>query len=558
MKLNIYLTAMFLSLSICSFGQEAKTQGKTPTGQEKFPLKEYKELPQLKMPNKDEWKDVKKPMASWGDIDIRYEKHSVPVNSVSKTRKVKGWRGERVSLQAVVWTPKELENLTYNLTDFRKGSSIIPSDCAETGFVRYVMGDGLNEKGGGCGHRRDFTKYDSVMVADCIDSYLESMSLAPMSATGIWVTCSIPRDAQPGRYSGKLMISDGDILISELKVELTVEENILPLPEDWKFHLDLWQNPFAVARYHQVPLWSKEHFDAMRPIMERLADAGQKVITTSIMDKPWNGQTEDPFLSMISWIKKVDGTWEYKFDVFDLWVEFMMSCGITQQIDCYSMVPWRLSFRYYDQASDSFKSLEATPGEKAYEDHWMPMLKAFADHLKEKGWFDICTIAMDERDMEIMKETIKVIRKADKDFKIAFAGGYHPEIIDEIYDYCLAWRHTYPEGVIDKRREQGKKTTYYTCCSEGKPNTFLFSDPAEAFQLSFEMISRNSDGYLRWAYNSWPLEPLLDARFRTWSSGDTFLVYPGNRNSIRFERLRDGIEEFEKVKYLGEGQGLNN
>lgn len=38
----------------------------------------------------------------------------------------------------------------------------------------------------------------------------------------------------------------------------------LPAPAEWAYHLDLWQNPFAVARYYQVPLWSKEHFDAMR------------------------------------------------------------------------------------------------------------------------------------------------------------------------------------------------------------------------------------------------------------------------------------------------------
>ena len=35
-----------------------------------------------------------------------------------------------------------------------------------------------------------------------------------------------------------------------------------------------------------------------------------------------------------------------------------------------------------------------------------------------------------------------------------------------------------------------------------------------------------------------------------WPSGDCFLVYPGNRSSIRFERLRDGIENYEKINLL--------
>lgn len=68
--------------------------------------------------------------------------------------------------------------------------------------------------------------------------------------------------------------------------------------------LDLWQNPFAVARYYQVPLWSQAHLDAMRPLMKMLADAGQKIITASIMHKPWNGQTEDFFETMVTWMKR--------------------------------------------------------------------------------------------------------------------------------------------------------------------------------------------------------------------------------------------------------------
>ena len=550
LSMLLSLTAIF-SLSVHMSAQEAKTQGKTPTGQEQFPLYEYAELPQLKMPVEAEWKGVKTAAASWGDIDTRYEKHSVPVSSVTKTAKIKGWRGEKVSLQAVVWTPAELKGLTYTLSDLKKGTAVIPASCTETGFVRFVMGDGLFPKGGGCGHRKDFTQFDSVMMADCIDQYLKSTDLAPMSTQGIWLSCRIPRDAEAGKYTGKLTISDGTKKISDLKIELTVENQTLPEAADWKFHLDLWQNPFAVARYYQLPLWSKEHFDAMRPLMTRLADAGQKVITASIIDKPWNGQTEDPFKTMVTWIKKVDGTWEYKYDVFDRWVEFMMDCGIKNQINCYTMVPWKLSFRYFDQATDSFMEVKAAPGEPEYEELWLPMLQSFASHLREKGWFDICTIAMDERKLPLMLETIKVIRKADKDFKIAFAGHYHEEIIDDIYDYCLGWRFTYPEGMIEKRRAEGKKTTYYTCCSEPEPNSFTFSQPHESFRLTFEILSRNADGYLRWAYNSWPLEPLLDSRFRQWSSGDTYLVYPGNRTSIRFERLVDGIEEFEKIKALG-------
>lgn len=55
---------------------------------------------------------------------------------------------------------------------------------------------------------------------------------------------------------------------------------------------------------------------------------------------------------------------------------------------------------------------------------------------------------------------------------------------------------------------------------------------------------------MRWAYNSWPGRPEYDSRFRTFASGDTYQVYPYARTSMRFERMIDGIEAFEKVKIL--------
>ncbi len=55
---------------------------------------------------------------------------------------------------------------------------------------------------------------------------------------------------------------------------------------------------------------------------------------------------------------------------------------------------------------------------------------------------------------------------------------------------------------------------------------------------------------LRWSYNSWVENPLTDSRFRTWPAGDTYMVYPDARSSIRFERLIEGIQDAEKIRVL--------
>ena len=58
------------------------------------------------------------------------------------------------------------------------------------------------------------------------------------------------------------------------------------------------------------------------------------------------------------------------------------------------------------------------------------------------------------------------------------------------------------------------------------------------------------DGMLRWSYNSWPADPVRDSRFTAWPAGDTYLVYPEGRSSIRFERLVEGIQDWEKIRSL--------
>ena len=110
------------------------------------------------------------------------------------------------------------------------------------------------------------------------------------STQAIWINCQVPQTVSPGVYRGTVEVKDGDNRLSTLKMDIKVSSRVLPAPSQWAFHLDLWQSPFAVARYYQVPLWSQAHIDAMRPVMKMLADAGQKIITASIMHKPWNGQ----------------------------------------------------------------------------------------------------------------------------------------------------------------------------------------------------------------------------------------------------------------------------
>ena len=513
---------------------------------------DYAELTDTK-PHDDEnvWNKLPAtPQISWGSTDIRYKKLDVPVLSKANSLKTKAWRGERVNMQAVVWTKTDLSDVRLSVSDLTSGSAVIPSSAVKPSFVRYVMTDELNKDGrGGCGYRPNKADWDSSVVADVL--YKPELKAIKANTTQpVWVQVWVPQTVKAGNYKGTLTLSGNGFTDLKLTMEIQVSEHVLPLPAEWAFHLDLWQNPYAVARYHQTPLWSEAHFEAMRPVMQILAGAGQKVITTTIMHKPWAGQTEDHFDSMVGKTKKIDGAWSYDYTVFDKWVTFMMSMGIDKQINCYTLIPWASTFDYFDQATNRIQFVEATPGDAAYEDYWGAFLKDFATHLRQKGWFERTTIAMDERKMDAMKEAIKVIRKADPAFKITLAGNYYAEIEPELYDYCVPFNHNFPEETKQSRGKAGTFSTYYTCCAEARPNTFTFSPPAEAAWIGWHAAERGYDGYLRWAYNSWTTEPLLDSRFRTWAAGDCYLVYPYGYSSIRMERMIEGFQDYEKIRIL--------
>ena len=533
---NILLSVLFFTGTISIYAQIADS---------------YRELPNPVQTDLTQWDKVNTPKVSWGSTDVRYKKEVPPSVDIMKNLTLSAWKGERVCAQFVIWSSEEIKELNFSAGELRNGEESIGKEHLTTAFVRYVMTDELNKDGnGGCGQRPDPTKFDSTLVADPIDHITPSLLIPSHSTQGGWVSIHIPSQVKAGAYRGTILVKDGEKVISTLGITVNVGQRTLPPPSEWAFHLDLWQNPYAVARYYQVTPWSKEHFDYMRPHMKLYADAGGKSITASIMHKPWNGQTYDYFESMVTWIKKADGTWMFDYTVFDKWVEFMMEMGIRKQINCYSMVPWKLSFRYFDQATNSLQSVSTQPGEAVYEDMWLAMLRSFAAHLKQKGWFGITYISMDERPMETMLKTLEIIRKADKDFKVSLAGAYHKELVYELDDYCVALRMKYPEDVKRQRKQAGKVTTFYTSCEEACPNTFSFSPPAETEWFAWYSAKEGLDGYLRWALNSWVKHPLQDSRFHTWAAGDTYLIYPGGRSSLRFEHLIDGIQAYEKIRLL--------
>ena len=361
------------------------------------------------------------------------------------------------------------------------------------------------------------------------------------AATSRVVQVKVPRDAKAGMHQ-----------FGDLRVKV-LDRTITPVQER-SYRLDLWQHPWAIARCSKTTPFSKEHYDAMRPFWTELASLGQKVITTTIVRFPWSRQCCDGYETMVRHIKAEDGSWTFDYTIFDEYVEFARSCGLGPYIACYSICPWDEGRIWWDEPGKKNQTMRAKPGSKEYEDYWAPFLADFAKHLKEKGWFEYTTVAFDERSPDETKAAADLVRKVAPGLRLELSGnramsafeGIDPDV------YSQSMEHISKDFFADvaKRRAKGLKTTYYVCNSPLSPNTFVFSSPDEGYWLGLYPAVAGLDGFLRWAYNSWPKDPIASADYAGLFAGDTFLVYPDGSPSIRLLMLQNGLEAAEKYRQL--------
>lgn len=484
---------------------------------------------------------------TWASKDEHYKQKVCPTLTTTTDKEVKVWRGERAGFEALLYSKNATEKLALKAD---VGNSTI--DC-QPRFMNWVKTD--TKEGGGINPNYDastgkFSDSEAFLVADIIDIET-TKALAAETVRPVWVTLEIPRDIAAGSYDVKINVlkaSDNSVQ-GTLNLTVTVCDKTLPEPKDYQYFLNFWQQPYALSRYYAVEKWSDAHMNILRPYLKMMARAGQKVITAIMHEDPWHDawdQSNDDFDPMIITTKNSDGTYSYNYDILDKWVELNIECGIPAEIHFFSIVPWDNKFTY------SNGSLTASPGTEEWTNYLSPYLESLANHLKEKGWMDNAYMALDERTSGVL-DAYNLASKYG--FKTSLAGLNKSDYIDKLEDYCLEIdKNTviWSSSEISSRKAKGFRTTVYTCCSatENVPNVIVKNNPADGAYLQIYAIANDCDGYLHWSWCNFTDDPLIDSRFRLWGGGDTYMVYPGGRSGLRFERIMEGVQLAEKVRIL--------
>jgi len=486
---------------------------------------------------------------SFGSADKLYFRTEVPDIPQKNSFEETGWKGERLNAQIVVWSPDTLEQVHFSLSDLKSSDGqLLKKENLNLKKINYVISNypygATNVDCGG-------SPYNDVYLMPDRFSAIEAFDVPGKTVRPVWLIIDIPGSQQPGVYSGTIDVGAKNFS-SKLEVKVTVQSQTLPNPTDWKFRLDLWQNPWVVAWHYDLEPWSDAHKNLLKEHLKLYAGMGGKYITTYAVHSPWSDNSYMIEGGMIDWIRGKDGKWKFDYSIFDQYVQLSMEAGVDEAITVYTPIPGGNRFRYKDENTGLFLYEAWAPETTEFKDHWNVFLTDLRSHLEKKGWLDITYLGINENAMEQTLAAIKVIKDHSPEWRITYAGDWHPELDMLLDDYSFLKGKEPSMAQQKSRASRGASSTYYVCCTPARPNNFVFSPPIEGRFIGWYSIAFGYDGFLRWAYDAWPADPMRDARHGSWAAGDCYLVYPGANSCIRLEKLREGIADVEKIRILRE------
>ncbi|GAA1249691.1 DUF4091 domain-containing protein [Streptomyces javensis] len=482
-------------------------------------------------------------------------------------------RNEQVSAQLAIASGHDLDNVKAVVGDLTgPGGAKLSGDDTQVRFVKYVP------------VQRSKSEVDWSATIDQVSSGKEvsgdrnpdvvgdpleerpSVDVPAYAAQPLWFTFHVPEKARPGTYRGTVKVDADGRTQATYPLTIEVEDASAPDSDDYRFFLDVWAQPETIARAHGVKRWSDKHWKLIESYGRDLASRGQKVINTTIVDNPWHhqwslgareSQTATPYTSMVGW------TWNGKafsfdFSRWDKYVRTARGAGLGPDIGAFSMLAFQDEehLTYTDTRTGRTVYENVDLGGDRWRQAWGAFLPAFEKHLRAKGWLKDTWLSFDERPlstMTVVKDFVHEVAPVFDD-RISVAGSISTEGVASNLSVDWGGIDAMTKEKVAERRAAGKITTFYVYGSPAHPNTLSYSPAVESRMLPWISAQRNLDGFLRWSYNSWTSDPFKQP-VHIFTQGDEYLVYPGEdgpMSSIRWEQLKEGIEDYELIAQLRE------
>jgi hypothetical protein len=133
----------------------------------------------------------------------------------------------------------------------------------------------------------------------------------------VWVTVKVPKDAKTGTYSGEVAVQAQGAAPVKVPLTLEVVEWTLPDPQDYRTWMDIVESPDTLALEYKVPLWSDKHWQLIDRSFRLMSSSGSRVVYVPLICRTNFGNEQ----SMVRWIPKADGKYEYDYTVLDKYLD---------------------------------------------------------------------------------------------------------------------------------------------------------------------------------------------------------------------------------------------
>lgn len=394
----------------------------------------------------------------------------------------------------------------------------------------------------------------------------------------LWVRVKVPRGAPAGIYTGSIVLTAKNYS-SKVPLQVEVYDFTLPDRMTCTTAFGFWEK--NVFKYHKLSdpqqkrevldkYWasfSAHHISPYHPAPLDPYKVNWPEITDNI--KP---EELKPTFDWTAWDKAMDKAINYyHFNSFRF------------------VIPGLGTGRFHSVGKPELLGFgEDTPHYKAA---FSAYCREVQEHLRQKGWLDEAfAYPFDEpapEDYEVVMNGLLKLKAAAPDIRRMLTEPVREALIGGPNIWCPI-SNGYKHERAEERRKYGEKFWWYICCGPGVPYCTEFIDHpgTEPRVWLWQSWKRNIAGILIWQTNYWtsraaypdpehPQNPYEDAMSwavggpedtkRRWGNGDGRYIYPpeaaadarptepvldGPVESIRWEMLRDGIEDYEYLAIL--------
>jgi len=457
---------------------------------------------------------------------------------------MQGGANEYLSGQVAVRGDKELRGLSARWGSLRhcEQSYVIPGTSLRWRFVGFIPVKR---------NTPNTALSNLVRAAPCEipDPLLEveQVDLPAGRTQPIWLTVYVPPDAPPGKYEGRFHIGN-DEASGEIDVSLEVYPFVLP--EERHLWVTNWFNAGRIARFHKVAPWSNEHWSLLQKYAENMAAHRQNVVLTPV--------------SLIKVIRQREGQLSFDYSHFNRWVRLFEKAGVCQRIEIghvahFGEGGWRsneIVLRNITARDRETGKPVTLPPDKGLA----LLLRDLERHLSEQGWLEKAMIHVADEpslhNIDSWREASRFVyraaprlRRIDAIETRDFSGDL--EIWVPKLNYLPGWLEDFRAAQLP-----GNELWFYTCLHpQGYYPNRLLDYPLVATRILHWINWRyRLDGYLHWGWNFWSDKPFENPGDRL-PPGDSFIVYPrkdGPLDSIRWEMMREGIQDYEEFRLLAE------